>query len=130
MNSSTPPAMDSDGCDKPRNSRITVPANRNVSRITSAITSSRAVICARRCGVKRDSTALKTGMLPSGSMTKNSVAAAAAISDQFMRAPRYRPAQTRTTPSCAVDATSTPSRVKNLPSASPRPPDAFGLSIA
>ena len=39
---------------------------------------------ARRCGVKRDRTALNTGMLPSGSITKNSVAAAAAMSDQFM----------------------------------------------
>jgi DNA-binding beta-propeller fold protein YncE len=37
--------------------------------------------------------------------------------------------QTRITPSCAVDATSRPSRVKNLPSARPRPPDAFGLSM-
>ena len=84
MNSSTPPAMFSDGCVRPRKSRIAVPANREHSRITSAMTSSRAVICARRRGVKRDSTALKTGMLPSGSMTKNNVAAAAAMSDQFM----------------------------------------------
>ena len=69
---------------KPRNFKIAVPANRKISKITSAMTSSRAVICARRRGVKRDSTALKIAMLPSGSMTKNNVAAAAAMSDQIM----------------------------------------------
>ena len=44
------------------------------------MTSSRATIFDRVLGANRDNTALKTGMLPSGSITKNSVTATASTS--------------------------------------------------
>ena len=57
-----------------------LPANRNTSRMPSAIVSSRATMRDRVRGSNRDNTALKMGMLPSGSMTKNSVTATAMMS--------------------------------------------------
>src|SRR5262245_15373461 len=64
---------------------IGFPANKNTSRIKRAKTSSRATIFARRRGSKRASIALKTGMLPSGSITKKSVTVTAEISLQCIR---------------------------------------------
>ena len=80
MNNRMPPDRLSVGCVSPTNFITGLPTNRNISRIANAMVSSRAMIRDRVRASKRASTALKTGMLPSGSMTKNSVTATARMS--------------------------------------------------
>ena len=76
--------MLNDGCPSPRNSRIGLPASKKPSRITSAKSSSRAMMRVRCRVGKGWRIDWKMGTLPSGSMMKKSVAAAESTSAQAM----------------------------------------------
>ena len=67
------PAILTDSWRSPITCSMAVPANRNASSTTSAISSSRKITHWRRRGSTSFSTDRKMGTLPSGSMTKTRV---------------------------------------------------------